>query len=98
MTATLGQTIRATRMGYHALDGVGFVKIHSNGPPWIIQGMPFSPISNRIVHGDPFLIWWDNEFFDEFLRKIFPNPLEGLVIVELDDDGSILNISQQETT
>jgi hypothetical protein len=94
MKATFGTTIRAARMGYHAVQGVGFVRILTGGPPWEIDILPFDDV--RVQKGKTeHHVWWDTEEsrrrVEWMIRQHVPSEVVNPRVLFLDDDAKLLD-------
>jgi hypothetical protein len=91
MKPTFGTTIRAARMGYHAVEGIGFVRIRAGGPPWHIDVAPFDhvPVEKGKVE---YHVWWSDADSRRLggltiLQHVHADVTRPRVLL-LDDDGN----------
>lgn len=92
MKATFGTTIRAARMGYHAVEGVGFVRIRAGGPPWEINILPWDWV--KVEKGkSEHIVWWDQEKcrceIEEAIRRHVNVEVTKPRVLFLKDDGAL---------
>ena len=92
MKATFGTTIRAARMGYHAVEGVGFVRILAGGPPWEVNILPFDWVKvelGRTAHH----VWWEDAesrlLVDLTILQHILSEATVPRVLFLDDDGEL---------
>jgi hypothetical protein len=90
MKATFGTTVRAARMGYHPIDGIGFVRILAGGPPWEINIRPFDdmPVEKKSTEHH---VWWEQEDgrrqIEETIRCHIHSEVTKPRVLFLNDDG-----------
>ncbi len=96
---TFGMAIRAARLGYHPVPGVGFVRIRAGTgmPPHRIDVAPFDhiPVSRGAFKGDAeFRVWWDDkeseEVVSETLRNHIHAPVRKAVTLSLGEYGELV--------
>jgi hypothetical protein len=97
MKATFGSTLRAYRMGYRTVEGVGFVRIHAGGPPWEVHILPFNKLAvqrDRTEH----CVWWDQpdarRMIEQTIRRYVTSEATEPRVLFLDDDGN--DVTSQE--
>lgn len=91
---SFGMTIRAGRLGYRQVLGVGFVRIRSGGPPHRVDVAPFDHVptdKGAIEH----VAWWEGEDLVQLVRQIMRNHFRGGEVdrptsVLLNDDGRVV--------
>jgi hypothetical protein len=90
--ATFGQTIRAARLGFHPVDGVGFVRFvaGTGQPPHEVNIAPFSGVSTK-GNTPHHLVWWDTpeseKMVADAIRLIVTKPVDRNWNLFLDDNG-----------
>lgn len=89
---SLGTTIRASRLGYRKVQGVGFVRIRDGGPPHVIDVAPFDHVAIDKV--DRHIVWWDDDTLRRMLFEVlfakFQGAVSVAVTIRVDDDGKII--------
>ena len=92
--ATFGATIRAYRLGYHKMEGVGFVRCRaSDRPPYFIDVAPLDVKAGDLFKGSgEHLRWWegDSRVIEETIRDHFPEPCRKVTTLKLDDNGEVM--------
>lgn len=95
MPATFGMTIRAARLGYRKVDGVGFVRVLAGGPPHQIDICPLDDVpsgQSKNKHREH-VVWWDpdcREFFGTWFRKLTTKEPSRPISIWVDDFGEKL--------
>ena len=92
MKATFGMTIRAARMGYHAVEGVGFVRVlASDSPPCEVHILPFDGVKvqkDKTEHR----VWWADEecrrMVSEVIKRHVTSEVTKTRVLFLDDYGN----------
>ena len=92
---TFGAALRAARLGYHAVPGIGFVRIRAGtgNPPHVVDVAPFDGIRPERGKHDKveYRVWWDDEesrrLVCDAIRKHVQGPVTRVMILHLDDDG-----------
>ncbi len=99
---TFGMTVRAARLGYHAVPRVGFVRIRAGtgSPPHQIDVVPFHrvPVSRGKYQDSPeYRVWWSDRFSVEIVcetvRRHVHSPVQKAITLYLDDDGNRMTVS-----
>lgn len=95
---SFGMTIRAARQGYHAVPGIGFVRIRagSGQPPHVVDVAPFDfvPVEKNQRGGQEFRVWWDDKESErmvaEAVKLHIHEPVTAPRVLYLDDDGNLM--------
>lgn len=90
MSPTFGMTIRAARLGYHKLDGIGFVRIRVGGPPHVIDVVPFHDVPSDKNRPGQHVVWWEGgtDVVERTIRAHLRGEVTRRVQLFLNDDGS----------
>ena len=92
MPKHFGSTIRAYRLGFREMIGVGFVRIKAHGPPWHVDVCPLDAVEIRCAGGEH-VCWWegDKAMVADAVTRALQNlqALEHMLLV-LDDEGKLL--------
>lgn len=89
-----GMTVRAARLGYHAVRGLGFVRIRANGPPYWIDFAPFDGVPQEKAKGSEYhVVWWggdDEGLFVAHFKELHSGLVLSAFSIQVDDDGEPL--------
>lgn len=88
MKKRFGATLRAHRLGFHELASIGFVRIRADGPPWVVDVLPFDVKAEDVrSSGGEHVRWWDGPHRDieEVLFRIVVKQCPHTLY--LDDNG-----------
>ena len=90
---TFGQTLRAFRLGFHELSGIGLVRVRAEGPPWLIDVHPVGLLTGQWASAKgKHRCWWDTAEGRELVRNtlapFYPEAATWAQTFEFDDDGN----------
>lgn len=95
---TFGATLRAMRLGFRELKGVGFVRVAASGPPWSVDVLPVtSEVRYVRCAGGEHCCWWEGDvaFLSTAIQAAkFDRGKPARLI--LDDDGKMVRVEYPE--
>ncbi len=86
---TFGSHLRAIRLGFGEVEDIGYVRIGTGGPPWVVDFCPFGVLPKTTSKSEH-VEWWCGDVADlyERFRILFSTaPKNKQTTVLLDDDG-----------
>lgn len=89
-----GAMLRGYRLGFRALGSIGMVRVSSEGPPWIVDVVPYNVMPRASTPA--FAEWWEDAevigLLDAALTRVLKGvPLKNAVVLKFDDE---LNIAE----
>lgn len=92
MTKDFGSILRGYRLGYRAIDGVGFVRISTNNTSLICVEIA---ANSKYMNDDnlDYRHWWENSEFSKRIKEILmPFSMKNEVRLHLNDAGEVVEI------
>ena len=87
-----GCVLRACRLGYHEMEGVGWVRLTAGfcGNPHLVEVVPLDDFRGLRVHSGEHVCWWegDTALIEATIRRHVPQEATVPLVLLLDDDGN----------